>query len=192
MDVNACKRSRPLGGLPRRVGSVTRCRSPRSSASFARPRSRRYRSRRRFVLGALDVHGDILPVFDLRQRFRLRERPLDPSDHFLLARAGRRTVVLVIDQPLGVVDHSTDAIIDADALAPDLAHVRGVLRLPDGLVVIQDLEALLSAEESLALDVALARVEVARNITGEVLGEYSVDACHLTSFPTRSGRASAR
>jgi purine-binding chemotaxis protein CheW len=108
------------------------------------------------VLGALDVHGDILPVFDLRRRFRLRERALDPADHFLIARAGLRRVVLVIDQPLGVVDQPTDALIEADALTPDLAHVRGVLRLPDGLVVIQDLEGLLTAAESLALDVALA------------------------------------
>lgn len=109
------------------------------------------------VLGALDVQGDILPVFNLRQRFRLHERELIPADHFLLARTGHRTVALVIDEPLGVVDYPPEAIVEADALAPDLAHVRGVLRLPDGMVVIQDLEAFLSPEESVALDIALTQ-----------------------------------
>ena len=109
------------------------------------------------VLGAIDVEGDILPVFNLRQRFRLIGRELHPSDHFLLARTGRRTVVLVIDQPLGVVEYPAEAVIEAATLAPDLPHVRGVLRWSDGIVVIQDLEALLSPDEEAALDASLAQ-----------------------------------
>jgi purine-binding chemotaxis protein CheW len=107
------------------------------------------------VLGAIDVAGDILPVFNLRQRFRLRERALDPADHFLLARTKRRTVALLIDDAIGVVEHSLHAVIESESLALDLAHVRGVMRLPDGLVIIQDLEAFLSPDESAALDSAL-------------------------------------
>ncbi len=96
------------------------------------------------ILGAIDVAGDILPVFNLRQRFRLRERALDPANHFLLARTGRRTVALLIDAAIGVFEYPIDAVVEADSLAADLAHVRGVLRLDDGMVVIQDLEAFLS------------------------------------------------
>lgn len=112
------------------------------------------------ILGALDVAGDILPVFNLRQRFRLRERPLDPADHFLLARIERRTVALLIDDAVGVVEYPVEAVIEADTLAADLAHIRGVLRLADGIVVIQDLEAFLSSDERVALETALAEPTV--------------------------------
>ncbi len=46
------------------------------------------------VLGALDVAGEILPVFSLRRRFRLTDRPLALTDQFVIARnAGRRLVL---------------------------------------------------------------------------------------------------
>jgi len=49
------------------------------------------------VLGALNVAGNVLPVFNLRRRFGLPERALAPADHLLIARTGDRTVVLTID-----------------------------------------------------------------------------------------------
>src|SRR5580704_1960646 len=55
------------------------------------------------VLGAIDVHGRVLPVLDIRRRFRMQERDIDPADWFLLAHTARRTVVLVIDESEGVV-----------------------------------------------------------------------------------------
>ena len=45
----------------------------------------------------------------------------------------------------GVIDEPAQAEIDSARLAPGLPHIRGVLSLPDGLVLIQDLERFLSA-----------------------------------------------
>lgn len=107
------------------------------------------------VLGAIDVGGHVLPVFNLRHRFRLPERPLDPADHFILARTSDRTVALVIDNALGVIEQPTSAIVNSAHLVPQLAHIRGVIALPDGLLFIQDLQQFLSPDESAALDLAL-------------------------------------
>ena len=107
------------------------------------------------VLGALNVAGQVLPVFDIRQRLGLPQRPIGPADHFLIARTEERTVVLTIDAALGVLDHSGIAVVDADRITPDLAHIRGVLVLEDGLVLIHDLERFLSLAESLELDAAM-------------------------------------
>jgi purine-binding chemotaxis protein CheW len=107
------------------------------------------------VLGAIDVGGNILPVFNLRNRFQLPERPLALSDQFIIARTPRRSVVLVVDVALGVIDEPAQGAIDSARLAPGMPHIRGVLSLPDGLVLIQDLERFLSSEETHALDAAL-------------------------------------
>jgi purine-binding chemotaxis protein CheW len=107
------------------------------------------------VMGALDVAGEVLPVFNLRQRFRLPERWVEPSDQFLLARTAQRTVVLVIDAALCVVEKPATAMVDADRLVTDLAHIRGVLPLEDGLILIQDIEQFLSSDEQRLLDAAL-------------------------------------
>jgi purine-binding chemotaxis protein CheW len=63
--------------------------------------------------------------------------------------------VLHIDAALGVVERPINAIFASARLAPDLAHIRGVIPLEDGLLVIQDLEQFLSPQEERALDQAM-------------------------------------
>jgi purine-binding chemotaxis protein CheW len=101
------------------------------------------------VLGAIDIAGDVFPVFDLRRRLRLRERALAPSDHFVLAHTRERTVVLVIDQPVGVIERPAEQFVESHRVMPT----------PEGLVLIQDLDAFLSADESSALELAMLHQE---------------------------------
>ena len=109
------------------------------------------------VLGAIDIAGQVLPVFNLRQRFELPERALRPADHFLIARLAERTVVLVIDTPGGLIDGALHSVVDANEITEGLPHIRGVIVREDGLVLIHDLDRLLSAGEARSLDAALDR-----------------------------------
>jgi purine-binding chemotaxis protein CheW len=114
------------------------------------------------IAGVIDVAGRTLVVFDLRRRLRMPERPLALSDQFILARTRRREVVLIVDEVLGLIDAPPADIVEAATLAPGLSHLAGVLPLPDGLVLIQDLEGFLSIEEELDLQAALRREEARR------------------------------
>ncbi len=109
------------------------------------------------VLGAIDVGGRVLPVFNMRRRFRLPERTIDPADQFLIARTAQRTVVLAIDAAQGVLERPATDTIDAASIAPGLGHLQGVIRLEDGLVLIHDLEQFLSPDEARTLDEAMSR-----------------------------------
>jgi purine-binding chemotaxis protein CheW len=109
------------------------------------------------VLGAIDVQGRVLPVFNIRRRFRLPERTIAPADHFLIAQTTRRTVVLVIDAAQGVFEHAATAVTRAANIAPALDHIQGVIQLEDGLVLIHDLERFLSPDEARILDEAMSR-----------------------------------
>jgi purine-binding chemotaxis protein CheW len=107
------------------------------------------------VLGAIDVQGRVLPVFNIRRRFGLPERNIDPTDQFVIARSANRAVVLVVDEAQGVLQSPVSDTLSAVGITTGLEHIRGVIRLPDGLVLIQDLDLFLSAAESRALDEAL-------------------------------------
>ena len=109
------------------------------------------------ILGALDLAGSVLPVFNLRRRFGLPERDVEPWQHFLVARTLRRDVVLVIDNPQGVLELPFGAPIDAAHLTQNSGCFSGVLRLEDGLVLIHDVERFLSPDEARDLDAALSR-----------------------------------
>ena len=107
------------------------------------------------VFGVLNIEGQVLPVFNVRRKFRLSEREIRPEDQFLIARNAQRTVVLVVDSAHGVLELAPGIPIDAATLLPDRGHIRGVIPLEDGLVLIHDLDLLLSPDETRTLDEAL-------------------------------------
>lgn len=107
------------------------------------------------VLGVLNIEGQVLPVFNVRRKFRLSEREIRPEDQFLIARTAQRTVVLVVDSAHGVLELAACVPVDAATLFPDCGDIRGVIPLEDGLVLIHDLDLLLSPDETRALVEAL-------------------------------------
>jgi purine-binding chemotaxis protein CheW len=107
------------------------------------------------IEGVVDVRGRVLPVLDVRARFRLPAKALDPSDHFIVASAGPRGVILRVDRAthLALVDEAS--VQAPQTLGPGAAYVAGVAKLEDGLVLIHDLATFLSAAEAASLDDAL-------------------------------------
>jgi purine-binding chemotaxis protein CheW len=107
------------------------------------------------VLGAIDVQGRIVPVYDVRRGFRLPPREIGLADQLVIARTHFRAVAFIVDQAEGVVERPASTIVSAAHLSSGLAHLRGVARLADGLAVIHDLDQFLSIDDEHALEQAL-------------------------------------
>lgn len=107
------------------------------------------------VLGVIDLQGSVVPVMNLRKRFRLSTRDVWPSDQMIVAVANERTVALVVDSVVGLFP-IPDFATAADDVLPDLPWIDGVASVGDGLVIIHDLERFLSLDEQRHLDKALS------------------------------------
>lgn len=107
------------------------------------------------VEGVINYRGTIVPVLDVRQRFRLDPAPLDPRQHFVVAQAGARLVALRVDRATELVTVSEASIRPAATAVPGTEYVAGIAQLPDGLLVIHDLERFLALEESEQLERAV-------------------------------------
>jgi purine-binding chemotaxis protein CheW len=107
------------------------------------------------VLGVVNVQGRVLPVINIRRRFRLPEREEDLRDRLILARTSRRPVALAVDAVGAVVEGTVDEVIPAESIVSGTDYVDGVVKLADGLVLIHDLERFLSLEEEKELGKAL-------------------------------------
>ena len=108
------------------------------------------------VRGLIDLHGEIIPVVDLHVRFGLPSRELALDDRLLVARTPTRRIAMLIDDVTGVVELDPDDVVPVDTVVRGTEHLRAVAKLPDGIVLIQDLDAFLSFDEELSLDAALA------------------------------------
>ena len=55
------------------------------------------------VEGVVNLRGAVVPVLDIRSRFRLPPKPMEPTDHFVVARAGERLVALRVDRATDLI-----------------------------------------------------------------------------------------
>jgi purine-binding chemotaxis protein CheW len=111
------------------------------------------------VAGIINLRGRIIPVLNIRRRFRLPEKEPELSDHLLVARTTRRTVALQVDHARGVTVHPAGAVVAGRDIVPRTEFVEGVVKLADGLILIHDLETFLSLEEEQSLEKALGGPE---------------------------------
>ena len=109
------------------------------------------------VLGIINVEGQIIPVIDMRRRFRLPEREMELSDQLIIARTSRKLVALIVDTVEGVIEHSSQETIPPERILAGMEYIEGVIKFEDGLVLIHDLDKFLSLEEEQELDKALKK-----------------------------------
>jgi purine-binding chemotaxis protein CheW len=109
-----------------------------------------------FVEGVLDVRGSVVPVVDLRRRFETAEQPHDEETRIVLVEFGGERLGLVVDSVTEVLRAPETAISAPPAFIRGLAaeFVRGIVRLQDRLVILLDLERILSSQERIALEQA--------------------------------------
>jgi purine-binding chemotaxis protein CheW len=108
------------------------------------------------VEGVINVRGELVPVLDIRGRFRLPAKPPEPSDHLIVARAGDRLVALRVDRAVELTRLEPAALERAEAVVPGVAYVAQMAKLPDGLLLVHDLKTFLSHAEASELAEALA------------------------------------
>ncbi len=113
------------------------------------------------LYGVIDYHGEVIPVVNLRKRFMMREKPLSLNDRFIIVSTERRKLALVVDEADGVVDTEKGELsiagdvfsgIQDSSECPQNEHAAFLYRDENGIVVIHDLEKLLSSEMEIQLD----------------------------------------
>jgi purine-binding chemotaxis protein CheW len=111
------------------------------------------------VSGVVNLRGRIIPVMNIRKRFRLPEREINLSDHLIIARTSSRTVALLVDEVCGVVETPVKEVIESGEILPCMDYVEGVVKLEDDMILIHDLDKFLSLNEEKALDDALMETQ---------------------------------
>lgn len=107
------------------------------------------------VTGIINVHGQVIPVVDIRGRFLMTARQSELSDQLLIIKTVRRTIAFTVDNVDGVIDVPRDQCTDAGSVLPGMEYVKGVAKLEDGMILIHDPDTFLSLEEEDTLDEAI-------------------------------------
>lgn len=98
--------------------------------------------------GVVDYQGSVVPVIDLRRRFGLPATTPGPQSRLMVCSAPGGLAAMLVDAVLDVKPVSPADVMDPPALFRGLAgeYLKGLTRRQQQLVVVLDVESLLSSQ----------------------------------------------
>jgi len=103
-----------------------------------------------FIKGVINLRGDIVPIMDLRLKFRLEMKEYNPQTVFLIVRVRERVMGMVVDKVSDVLVIDPAKIQQTPAFFAKISteFIDGVYRDPQGqLVIIINISAMIRPEE---------------------------------------------
>ncbi len=94
------------------------------------------------VLGVINVQGQIVSVLSLRKWFHLPDREMELDDRLIITHTSNRTLALLVDSVIGVVETPKQEVVPATTIAPGMEYSDGMVKLGDDMVLIPNLDKL--------------------------------------------------
>ncbi|ATO47934.1 MULTISPECIES: chemotaxis protein CheW [Brevibacillus] len=107
-----------------------------------------------FVKGVINLRGVVTPIIDLRSRFQLAETECTEATRVIIVAVDELEVGLIVDSANDVVDIPVNAIEPPPAVVGgvEATYLRGVAKLEKRLLILLNLDKVLSTEEIKQLD----------------------------------------
>jgi len=100
-----------------------------------------------FLEGVIDLRGLVIPLIDMRERLGIPSSARVRPTHILVVGLGETVAGLVVDQVCEVLEVDTGQCQIPDASEKRPGMCRGVCRVKEALLLLVDLDAVLSPEE---------------------------------------------
>jgi purine-binding chemotaxis protein CheW len=107
------------------------------------------------IEGAVNLHGRIVPVVDIRQRLALPAVAASPDQYLLFLTTSERLIAVRVDDVEDITDVAESSLESPASLSPVLQRLEGVAAVASGALVIYDVDAFLTQAEDDALDLAV-------------------------------------
>ncbi|MDD5773907.1 MAG: chemotaxis protein CheW [bacterium] len=103
-----------------------------------------------FIMGVINLRGQIIAVMNLAKRFGLKEIKLTDKARIIVAEVKDNTVGLIVDEVPEVLRIPEESIDPAPEMIETQIHsefIKGVGKLENRLVILLDVDRILSHEE---------------------------------------------
>lgn len=114
-----------------------------------------------YIEGVIDYQQRVVPIVNLRLRFELPRVEARNETRILILHGGGEWIGVVVDAVTAVTSFDPAAVAEPPKMFRGLAgeYLKGIVRMGEKLVILLDVEKLLSSTERIALD----------RVNGEVL-----------------------
>ncbi len=102
-----------------------------------------------FVEGVINLRGKVIPVVDLKKRFGLDEMDRTKASRIVVVDVGDHTIGMVVDAVSEVLRVPSDAVEPPSPVVTTIEsdYIRGIAKLEGRLIILLDLDKVLSWDE---------------------------------------------
>ncbi len=107
-----------------------------------------------FLKGVINLRGSVVPVVDMRKRFRLEARDYDMFTVIIIVEVKELMVGMIVDSVSDVIDMPPSDIQGSLRLASkvDREFIAGIGQVNEKLTIVLDIDRIFSAKEIQTLD----------------------------------------
>ena len=110
-----------------------------------------------FIKGVINLRGVIVPILDLRIKFRLEEAKYDEFTVVIILNVAGRVVGMVVDSVSDVIRLTAEQIRSAPDFASttfDTRYITGLGTIDERMLILVDIERLMGSEEMQLIEMA--------------------------------------
>jgi len=102
-----------------------------------------------FIEGVINLRGDIIPIVNLKKRFNVPEKAIDSDTRIIINNISGKDMGFLVDEASQVIKIDDSDIEPAPEIirGSDREYISGVGKVNDKIVILLDLERILSDEE---------------------------------------------
>jgi chemotaxis signal transduction protein len=100
------------------------------------------------ILGMINVHGQAIPVFNIRKIFNLPGREIQLNDLYIIIRISGQIISIVVDSVKGMTNRKDQKMFPAGKIFEGMEKIfEGLIFFEDGMILIYDPEKIFKLEK---------------------------------------------
>jgi purine-binding chemotaxis protein CheW len=102
-----------------------------------------------FMRGVINLRGTVVPVVDMRKKFKIEEREYDSFTVILIVEIKETLIGMIVDSVSDVIDIPVESIQDTPHFSAniDTDYIKSIGKAGENLVIILDVDKILTPEE---------------------------------------------
>ncbi len=107
-----------------------------------------------YLKGVINLRGKVVPVIDVRVKFRMNTRNYDSTTVILIVELKDSSIGLIVDSVADVIDISSESIHDYSGVDAKMksGSITSIASYNDNLILLLDLDEMIEYEEILSVE----------------------------------------
>jgi len=113
-----------------------------------------------FIKGVANLRGEVIPILNTRSKFGLSPKPDDSKDRIVIILVGAKKVGMIVDEVKEVLTLQEEQLEETPTTAgtSTARFISAIAKLDKRMLIILDIDKILSEEEIVRMDKALEKI----------------------------------